>query len=181
MNKFFRKKQILLPMLVLVLAAAIYINWQFTDKNTIDKVGTGSIDNNLGEAEFVGNQNVDINTQSSQELYFADARTDREAARNNALAELDQICANVKASDDEISAAIKQRMMITAYMESEANIETLVKAKGFKDCVAVINSDNVNIVVASDALSQTEMLQIQDIVLSQYDISLDKIKVINVE
>ena len=72
-------------------------------------------------------------------------------------------------------------MMIASFMESEANIETLIKAKGFADCVAVINEDNVNIVVASDALSQSEMLQIQDIVISQYEITLDKIKVINVE
>ena len=181
MNKFFRKKQLLLPVLVLVLAAAIYINWQFSGKEAVDKTGTSSIDDNLGEAEYVGNQNVGLNTQSNQELYFSNARADREVARNDAIAELDQISSNVKASDEEISAAVKQRMMIASFMESEANIETLIKAKGFADCVAVINEDNVNIVVASDALSQSEMLQIQDIVISQYEITLDKIKVINVE
>ena len=150
-------------------------------KEAVDKTGTSSIDDNLGEAEYVGNQNVGLNTQSNQELYFSNARADREVARNDAIAELDQISSNVKASDEEISAAVKQRMMIASFMESEANIETLIKAKGFADCVAVINEDNVNIVVASDALSQSEMLQIQDIVISQYEITLDKIKVINVE
>ena len=55
MNKFFRKKQLLLPVLVLVLAAAIYINWQFSGKEAVDKTGTSSIDDNLGEAEYVGN------------------------------------------------------------------------------------------------------------------------------
>ncbi len=181
MNKFFRKKQILLPVLVLALAAAIYINWQFAGNAKTDNIGTNSVDNNLGDAEFVGNPNVSVNAATELELYFQGARADREVARDDALAELDQIGSNIKATDDEISAAIKQRMLIASNIEAEANIETLVKAKGFKDCVAVINADNVNIVVASDALSQSELLQIQDIVVSQHKISFDKIKIINVE
>ncbi len=181
MNKFFRKRQILLPVLVLVLAAAIYINWQFTDKDKVDNAGISSADENLGEAEYVANPNVGISTQTKQELYFADARTDRDKARNDAIAELEQIEMNVKASDDDVASAVKQRMLMASFMESEANIETLVKAKGFTDCIAVMNADSVNIVVASDPLSQSEILQIQDIVVSQYEISLDKIKVINVE
>lgn len=181
MNKFFRKRQILLPVLILVLAAAIYINWQFSGNNAIDKTDISSADPNLGEAEYVGTQNVGISSLSEDALYFSKARSDREKARNDAIAELDEIKNDVKASENDISAAIKQRMLIASYIEKEANIETLVKAKGFNDCVAVINSDNVNIVVNSDALSSSEILQIQDIVVSQYEISLDKIKVINVE
>ncbi len=181
MNKFFRKRQLLLPVLVLVLAAAIYINWQFSDKSAAGNALTSSLDGNLGEAEFVGNQNVGVDAQSELELYFANAREDRQKARDDALAELDQISSSVKASEEDIASAAKQRMLMASFMESEANIETLIKAKGFTDCVAVINSDSVSIVVAADSLSQSEMLQIQDIVISQYEISLDKIKVINIE
>ena len=180
MNKFFKKRQILLPVLVLILAAAIYINWQFGSSNAVDK-NTSSADTNLGAAEYVAAQNVGVSSQSEQEQYFDKARADREKARNNAIAELEEIKNDVKASEDEVSAAIKQRMLIASYIEKEANIETLVKAKGFADCVAVINADNVNIVVLSDALDSSEVLQIQDIVVSQYEIALDKIKVINVE
>ncbi len=181
MNKFFRKRQILLPVLVLVLAAAIYINWQFAGRGNTDNSAVTSADDNLGEAEYVANQNVSVSAQTELQQYFINARADRERARNDAMAELDQIEANVKATDEQISAAVKLRMFMASFMESEANIETLVKAKGFSDCVAVINSDSVNLVVASDALSQSEILQIQDIVVSQYEISLDKIKVINIE
>jgi stage III sporulation protein AH len=63
-------------------------------------------------------------------------------------------------------------------MDKEMIIENLIKAKGFKDTVAFVNDDKVNIVVQSDGLIPSQVAQIQDIVVSQTGVAVEKIKII---
>jgi hypothetical protein len=55
-------------------------------------------------------------------------------------------------------------------MEQEANIETLIMAKGFDKCVAVINGDSARIVVSGTQLTQAQIAQINEIVYEQANI-----------
>ena len=59
---------------------------------------------------------------------------------------------------------------IAANIEMEANIESLIKAKGFEECVAVISGDKANIVVKSEGLKPNQLSQILEIVYLQADI-----------
>ena len=65
--------------------------------------------------------------------------------------------------------------------ESESNIETLLKAKGFEKVIAVQNDTEISIVVKSDGLTSAQTLQIQDVVTSQTNIPLSGIKIIPVK
>jgi hypothetical protein len=56
---------------------------------------------------------------------------------------------------------------MAASIEAEANIEELIKAKGFEDCVAVINGELASIIVRSDGLLPSEIAQITEIVYEQ--------------
>ena len=69
----------------------------------------------------------------------------------------------------------------SAAVEQESKIESLVKAKGFADCVAYIEDDKCNIVVRSDNLKDTEALQITEIVIAQSDITADNVKIVTVK
>ena len=62
----------------------------------------------------------------------------------------------------------------------EARIESLVVAKGYKDCVAFINDDGVNVIVqkTEQGLQETDVAKIRDIVLSETDATADTIKII---
>ena len=74
--------------------------------------------------------------------------------------------------------AIADVSRIADEIASEANIETLIKAKGFEECIAVISDGNANIVVKSDgALMQNEVAQIMEIVVEQSGISPENIKI----
>lgn len=178
MKKLFKKKQIILAALVFLLATAIYINWQF-NSNVTDNAPQSQSDDNLGDAEFVGTNNVKIEKEENE--YFASARKEREETRNELLEELEEIQKDVKLSDEAINSAVKKHVEVLGYSETERNIESLVKAKGFKDCIAIIGEDSVNVIVLTDNLENADVLQIQDIVLSQKKIDLDSIKIINVE
>ena len=67
---------------------------------------------------------------------------------------------------------------LATIMATEANIETLVKAKGFEECVAIINQDTANIVVSSEGLTPGEVAQIKEIVYEQAGIIPANIKIV---
>ena len=178
MKKLFKRKQLILAALVFMLATAIYINWQF-NSNATDDNGLGVADENLGDAEFVNADNVKI--ENEENTYFSNARKEREETREELLDELEEIQKDVKNSDDAITSAVNKQVEVLGFAETEKNIETLVKAKGFKDCIAIVSDEGINVIVLSENLEKSDVLQIQDVVLSQKSIDLDSIKIINVE
>lgn len=177
MKKIFKKKQLVLAGLVLMLAAAVYVNWQF-NSNTLDN-NQSLTDENLGDAEYVGADNVKISDEEDD--YFDKARNEREEYRDELLEELEEMQKDVENTDESISSAVQKQVEILSYIEIEGNIETLVKAKGFKDCVCIVSSEGINVIVKANELKNADILQIQDIVLSQKKAALDSIKIINVE
>ena len=62
-------------------------------------------------------------------------------------------------------------------MESEANIETLVKAKGFADCLAIVSDNSVKVVVQTEGLSAEEAAQIKNIILEETDVLVENVSV----
>ena len=66
-------------------------------------------------------------------------------------------------------------------MESEVNIEALLKAKGFDEALAVISDTGISVIVRSEGLTSAQTLQIQDIVTSETNIQLSNIKIIPIK
>ena len=63
--------------------------------------------------------------------------------------------------------ALKDISAMAANIELEANIESLIKAKGFEECVTVINGDKATVVVKSEGLKPNQLSQILEIVYLQ--------------
>lgn len=170
----FGKKQIVTSVLVLILAAAIYINWQYSDMG----IGTTKDEEKqpkTGKAEYVATKNVTVETG-----YFADARSDREKAYNDSVAELEAIEKSSKAGEEEKTNAYQAHIQLIERQEKQVNIETLVKSKSFEDCICVISDDDVSVVVKAEDLSASEIIQIQDIILSVHNVPLENIKIIHI-
>jgi len=74
--------------------------------------------------------------------------------------------------------ALAEIQNLAKVMETEANIESLIVAKGFEECVAVISGENASIVVKSDGLIASEISQINEIVFQQAGIKPVNIKII---
>lgn len=174
-NVIISKKHIVLSILVFALAAAVYLNWQFTKPEVnVDNDNTASY---LGAAEYV---NATVEEKSEFDGYFKDTRETREKSRKDRIAILDETIKNAKSSKDDIENATKEKATISKYIEYEANIESLVKAKGFEDCAAIINEGKITVVVPSKGLLASQTVQIQDIVSSQTGFSLENIKIIEI-
>ena len=68
---------------------------------------------------------------------------------------------------------------IAVDIQNEANIESLVKAKGFENCVAVISGDKINVIVASEEeLVAAQVVQINEIVYETTGILPTNVKII---
>lgn len=115
---------------------------------------------------------------SESEDYFASVQIDRERARGEALEVLVNITEDESASETAKSDAFTQMERIANETSWEIDIENLVKAKGFSECIAIINQDSANIVVESDGLTAGEIAQIKEIVYLESDIQPKDVKII---
>lgn len=176
------KRQILFGLMVFALAGAVLLNMKYSS-NTSFNVDNKNSTKTLGETAYVNataGENEVIATSANSD-YFETAKSDRNKSREEALKKVKDIISNVKVTDAEKAEALSQLSSISNRMESENSIETLIKAKGLKDALAVISDECVNIVVKTDKLTASQSLQIQDIVTSQINVDLEKIKIIPVK
>ena len=170
-GKVIGKKQLILAVMVVALGAAVWFNMRYSGSTKY-----------LGEAQYVNGETSGdtLETSGSVADYFSESRSAREKARTAALEEITE---NIKlAGGDEslLSAAAEQSAAIARRQTAEANIETLLKAKGFNETLAVIGENDVNVIVKTNELSANQTLQIQDIAAAQSGYGLDKVKILTV-
>lgn len=113
-----------------------------------------------------------------EDTYFASSILSREQARDEAIEVLKTVVNNEAALDSAKEAALSDIARIADDIEAEANIETLIKSKGFEECIAVVTGTSANIVVKSDGLLQNELSQIKEIVYEQAGIDPVNIKIV---
>ena len=149
-------RNLVLVFAILLIGAAVYINW------TLFSDGAGTADKPSSSADGGA---VEAGS------YFDSAAVSRQKARDEAMEVLQGIVDNTGSSDDAKAGALTEMTAMALTIEKEANIESLVKSKGFEDCVAVISGDSASVVVKCDReLLINELSQILEIVYEQADI-----------
>ena len=187
MSGIFGKKQVLLATLIVALGLAVYLNYYFANKAPTVPTGTGtsSSDKNLGDAQYVGNPSTvsggDTSTTEDPSDYFVQARLNRENARQEQLDIVKDMMNDVKATDEIKKQAADKVEAVTKAIEQESKIESLIKAKGFTDCVVYIEDKNCQIVVRSEGLQIYNTTQTTEIVTSQSDITAQNINIVPVK
>ena len=167
------KRNLAICAAVLLVAAAVCINWALYSETDapVDDIPSG---NEQQGGEQVGNLPENENVAS----YFASVQISRQQARDEALEVLQLVIDSDSAIESAKQEAIADVSRIADEIAAEANIETLIKAKGFDECIAVISDGSANIVVRTDsALMQNEVAQILEIVVEQAGISPEFIKI----
>ena len=172
-GKVLSKGQIVVGVMVIALAGAIWLNTKYLPTST----------KYLRESTYLDNK-TDANavqTGTTPTDYFATAKAAREKTRKAALENVEEALKSSKLTENEKKTAMATLDKITKNTANEVNIENLLKAKGFTQALAIINDDEINVVVKSDGLTTANTLQIQDIVTNQTQISLSKIKIIPIK
>ncbi len=127
-----------------------------------------------------GNGGNDATDAGKEDGYFSSVQVSRQRARDEALEVLQSVVENEKADEAAKTEALAKISKLAAEMEQESNIETLVLAKGFEACVAVVNDGSASIVVKTKegSLVQSQISQINEIVYEQAGIEPVKINII---
>lgn len=110
--------------------------------------------------------------------YFSATQVSRQRARDEALEVLQSVVDNESADEATKTEALLEIAELARAMEAEANIETLVLAKGFEQCVAVINGELCSVVVNGTELQPAQISQINEIVYEQAGIAPANVRII---
>lgn len=147
---------------VLVIGGAVWLNIAlFTagSKQTGAEAGNGNI-------SVDGNGSSD--TLNEIDSFFASTQVERQRSRDEAIEVLQLVVENPEALDESKSLAMEEISKIAAAIDSESQIESLVTAKGFEKCIAVVSDSGCNVIVKSAAaLTPSQVAQIQEIVYEQ--------------
>lgn len=188
------RRNAVVAVIAVFVCAAVYLNWNYEQQ-------AGKV---LGESAMVGNEDPLLTGQEQQEGqegqsgdgsaaqdgaaqntsdYFANARLNRQQARDSALTLLQDAAAGEGADQtlkDEANASIQT---MADYTVTEAQIENLVVAKGYTDCVAFIGDESVSLAVAAPegGITEADTARIVDIVTEVAGFTASQIKIIEVE
>lgn len=175
-----RKKHALVGVLAAIIATAAMINYN----NQPGVEVSGEIVNYDGESKYVSGmvENLSAINSNSTELsdaYFVSARLERDRTFGEQVELQESILYNEKSDENAKKMAQEQINCISNNLTKEMSIETLLQAKGFEDCIAIINEPNVNVVVKSmDELSVAQVAQIQNIVMREANANAENIHIV---
>ena len=115
---------------------------------------------------------------STYDTYFSAMQVDRQKSRREACEILQTVVDSADSMPDVKERAYEEMMAIAGNIEIENNVSMMVKAKGFEDCIAVINGDNLNIVVKTNGLLTNEVAQIKEIAVNETGFAPENIKIV---
>lgn len=181
------KKNLVAAAVLVTVCAGIYVNWLYMEDHsavsladTLDAEKVMSDDTLILTEDMAAiSAGMDVETTASD--YFASVRLSRQQARDSAVNLLQEAMAYSESSKEAESAMELEEIVRTAL--SEAQIESLIIAKGYSDCVAYMSGEGISVAVAAPegGLQQEDVSVIADIVMTQSDYSLEDIRVVEVQ
>ena len=172
------KKNMVAAAILVTVCAGIYVNWVYTEGSMAVSL-TDTLDSEKVMSEEMLDLGEDLDTTAAD--YFAAVRLSRQQARDSALNLLQEAMAYSEGTKEAESSAELEVIVETAL--SEAQIESLVIANGYTDCVAYMTGDGISVAVSSPegGLQQADVAVIADIVMAQSDYGLEDIRVVEVK
>ncbi len=192
----FGKKELVLSALVIAVGTAVYLNWQFDPGRGNSKAKE---DDDLGVAHYVNAEiatpdnarsevssrrentssadSVSSSMPTDEENYFAKVRLERKQIQDDLIELAKEVIESTDTNAKGRKEAVEHLNKMTDIIQQQANVENLIIAKGFDDCVAFIQNDECSVVVTGQELKSDLLIAIKDIVMGQTGIEFDKIRV----
>ncbi len=114
------------------------------------------------------NKPTDADNQNYTD-YFTSSHADREASRSETVMYYNAIIESEASSAEANAQAEKDLAALVSSMETEQRLESLIKAIGYQDCLVTIGTSNVNVIVKAKELTDQEVAQVLDIIISETD------------
>lgn len=200
MKNINKQRKASLAILSFAMVLAVYLNWQYSragDDNyfvTATDTQQTNADYGLSESDMLmssndyaeknyGDAQLVATTQSESQKYFDQARLARQKSRDEALDSLQKTLKNSKLTDEEKKSATSSLSEIIRNMTTETDIENMIKAKGFQDCIASMSDEKITVAVKGTGkdLTKADISKVRDVILSKTTISSQNIVVVEVK
>ncbi|MEF9946353.1 MAG: SpoIIIAH-like family protein [Lachnospiraceae bacterium] len=191
MKRLFKKNQIIITTLAIMIAVAGYLNYsgkifgnketaketnnELASKELLDiseedtKASEGDIKSQDQEVADVdttvdGTPGEAVLTSTEVSTVVAKAKVTREQVRAKNKETLQGIIDSKNLSEEQKQDAVNQIVGMTETAEKEAAAETLLASKGFDDAVVTLSKESVDVVVNGENLSDASRAQIEDVI-----------------
>lgn len=181
------KKNVVAAAVLVTVCAGIYMNWLYTEEAQAASL-TDVLDSEkiLDESMLVmstdeaENAAMELSESDTATDYFAAVRLSRQEARDSAIALLQEAMAYDDPASEASSEELEELVQVAL---SEAQIESLVIAKGYADCVAYMSDEGISVAVAApeSGLMQEDVAVITDIIMTQSSYELEEIRIVEVQ
>ena len=184
------KKNMVAAAVLVTVCAGIYVNWLYTEEKVVSNLAdTLNAEKVMSDETLILSDDMaaiangeSVNTTATD--YFAAVRLSRQQARDSAVNLLQDAMAysTLENGSKDVESAMELEEIVQTAL-SEAQIESLIVAKGFADCVAYMSSEGISVAVSAPegGLQQSDVSVIADIVMAQSEYSLDDIRVVEVQ
>ncbi|MBR0143225.1 MAG: SpoIIIAH-like family protein [Clostridia bacterium] len=189
------KRTIIVSLVALLAVGAVWLNWKYQNADAEAESKALASEYEAVESRRILGENYAADpreaaaqgdgadrTEKDEVLadFFDATRLSRKQARDEAVSILESTEASATASAEAKANASEEIAALAANTVIESRIEGLVMAKGFKDCVAYINSNGCNVVVAPTGaeLRAEDVAKIKDIVVSETGLEASMIKIV---
>lgn len=192
-----KSKQILTATLVVALAAAVAVNWYFTNNPEVISGGeettqSEQVSGNLGDSLYVGGTtSVSEETTSATETtseeavnsaeYFSEAKLKRENSHDQIIDNIEDIIENEELSETDKSKIFVMLSDFQSDIKSETDAENLIKAKTGSECLVTINQGTCQVILEKNTLNDRLILQITEIIEKNTNISAENLTIIELK
>lgn len=189
-NLIIGKKQIILAGLTVLLGAAVYVNYLYTQPSV--KVDSGVSETsdesaetaNYGEVQFVsadaGDMSINVGSVNSDE-YFAKARLDKQQSRDESIEVLQSFYYGGDSTNEELAVIAQDVLEVSGYIETESKVENLLKAQGFSEALCYLSDAGANVIVKTNGLDNAQAAQIKNTLLGEIAIPAENITIVEIK
>lgn len=181
MNKV--KRNVVTVTVLLFVCAAVYLNWSYNNRwGVANSAMVEAEDDAMAKAQQDYEDAMQDNSVTAPS-YFATARLTRQEARDEALNLLEMTVSSESASQETIDSAMSAISAMASYSLQETQIENMLIAKDYVDCVVFMSEEGVTVTVPApvEGLSPDAVARITDTILSETEFTMSQITVIEVK
>lgn len=201
MKRLFKKNQIIITTLAIMIAVAGYLNYsgrifgesgkaeatngELANQELLDITSEDGAQETAGDIESQDQEVADGTVEGTPGEavlingdvtgVVAEAKVTREQVRAKNKETLLEIIDNTNLSDEQKQDAINQMIAMTELAEKEAAVETMLASKGFSDTVVSLTAETADVVVNSAELTDANRAQIEDIITRKAEIAPENI------
>ncbi|MEG1242452.1 MAG: SpoIIIAH-like family protein [Oscillospiraceae bacterium] len=171
------KRNITIAAVLLCVCAAVYLNWSYNNSTGKSSTANGELANAKAAEEALAAKEAQVSD------YFAEARLTRQQSRDEALGLLETAASSKTASKETIDSAMSTIAAMASYSMQETQIESLLLAKNFAECVAFMSAEGVTVAVPApeEGLKAEDVAKITDAIISETDYAATQINLIEVK